>query len=283
MKPLILAFDLDHMLFEVKLDHTEKSTLSSSAGAYLGSGDHESVKNPVLKTDSITNEDLKAATIATINRQEMSEIFRKMQCILDTAKRQNATCPLAVKIITSSSYDKKYVLKLLDKFYFFSLPILQDDERFPIEYYNYDDLEDLTAIPTLPDFPTKSGMIDPRKEKLLSKMYPIWAQKMANLEKKRVILVDNADYNIAAVASKGFTGLHYPTTPNDRLDGITYTTHGKSCLNELHRLIDEVTVSLQKPESIKPASDNKPAWTVTQTSKLKFVFKRSPLPVELDV
>jgi hypothetical protein len=241
VNPLILIFDLDETLFHVQEKQYQKARnpLSESATNIL-SKSTEGIKTKFPLVGQFPNVS-RADKITAIAREKMKGIFQKIHDTNRLAESKGLIAPIIVKIMTTASYDEKYVKRLLDEFYFENDNPIRTG-AFRIEYFNKDSLEGKVEVPS--DKPTKTGTMDPRKARLIDKKFEEWAKYLPGLTKDNVVLIDNADVNIVAVESLGFKAIHYPTTPLDRLDTKSYTKDAPKAFEELDDRINKVAKAI---------------------------------------
>ena len=256
--PLVLIFDLDETMFSTKLWDEPTRSLSESAENILSKSSDGQVLNPVMMSNE--EQEFRVERVTALNRRIMKLIFEKIHQVIEKAKQQNIESPIAVKIITAATYHEPHIKKLFDAFYAENRALFTKEE-IPIEYFNVFDFDDLGPIDSKQ---TKSEKIDPRKADLIFKKFKEWKEQMPGLTRDRVILIDNADYNIEAVKGLGFEALHYATTPEDRLDDKKFRKMGTQVITKLSTLIDDIDRSLSSSAS-----------KVTEASK----SRRMPPPI----
>lgn len=234
VNPLVLIFDLDDTIFSTQLEKHTPSPLSKSARNSLSKSDKGQVDNPVLaevNKDGTTKE-VHAHKLTAINREEMSKIFIKIYEVMEASKGKKIKCPIAVKIMTSATYGEKYVKKIFDRFFGEGTDRFTNGD-FPIQYFNYEDLNIDTK-----NYPLAE---DARKVALMDKMFKSWQKALKGLKPERVILIDNGNYNIKAIETyAAYTAIHYPTTPKDRSRKQKFSKEGPRALSELMGYISEV-------------------------------------------
>ncbi len=241
--PVVFVFDLDETLFSIELEKGDREgKLSQSTKNQLSKSNRGVMKEPPLVLTP-EGEELKADSLIAISRETIKKIFNEINDTVQKARSLEKKPPIAIKIITTATYDEKYVKRVLDHLYFNDEKILEDN-KLPIEYYNKNNLTRGSEITNPEGVLTNEGTIDTRKVILMEEKFPQWQKDMPGLEKKRVVLVDNADYNTEAVKYHGFSALHYATTPQDRLRNISYTQTGPETVKQIENYINEAKASL---------------------------------------
>lgn len=247
INPLILVFDLDETLFLTKTseDDDAKSRLSSSSKRCVSTGNKGQIYDPLLlsKIEGHDIYEYHAAKVSAINRKKIKKIFKEISKIMWESNRRDIKCPIAVKVITSGTYEVNSIKSMFDYFYGRGKNTFSNG-NLPIEYFNRDDLDNSLKKKHDTTKTTKSGLIDPKKADLMNRHYPVWKNAMPGLRKKRVILIDNLDQNTQAALQYGFGALHYPTTPDDRNDALKFSIQGPHVLDELSNLVKELKKSV---------------------------------------
>ena len=236
-------------MFSVELSEKDESPLSSSAKKALSKSDKGKVKHDLMLTTYEENERvvLSANKVPAINRSEMKGIFDKIYAIIEKSKSMHIECPIAVKILTAGGYSEEHVKRLFDRFFGSNYSSLFKEGDFPVEFFNYYDLNAIALKKNPTGTKTRSGYIDLRKVSLLEDKFAGWEKVMHGLKKDRIVLIDNADYNTEAVKSKGFTAVHYPTTPSDFRDRDINFTQGKhEAISKITALIKEIEDSMEQ-------------------------------------
>lgn len=219
----VLIFDLDETIFQTLLSQNARSHLSRSAENSLSNSTDGTCEGVQI------TENEQAYKIQAIARKEMKEIFDKIYQVIIDSKNHQMSSPIAVKIITAGLYEEEIVKKIFDQFF------SEGDNRFstnefPVEYFR-----------------RNKYLANLNKAQVILNNFDKWEKSMpTKLNKDRVILIDNAEFNTIAVEEAGFSVLHYPTTIYERPPGTKYSEESPKIFKKLHSIIDEANLSLQE-------------------------------------
>lgn len=252
--PKVIIFDLDETLFFAKFKKNPGDILSKSAEMSLSSS---SEGIGAIKDVEDSKKTIHASIeVTAIERQRMKQFFAEVYEVIKMAREKDQPVPIAIKIMTSGLYEERHVRDLFNQFYALEDGPVFFTEKFPIEHFNRKKYDEKLQIefnefyksrtlrhephnnPLLQKYATaNSAFSDPRKAMLISLNEKKWLEQMPGLELKDIVLFDNANYNIFAVQDKGYSFIHYPTTPQERHESQRFSDQKDQAFAQLSDLV----------------------------------------------
>lgn len=156
----------------------------------------------------------------------------KFKMIFETIKQEREKDPKSVslKIITSGPFVKEELRKILNKYYPDTMFKNEGDVEICNKLDLYDGNEDRAFMKILDPRSqlgdhhgvTMSGKRNEIKAEFMRKMLPKWREQQPDLTPREVYLWDDDDAVVLGVNTLGFTGVHFPTNIETRLNNVEF-------------------------------------------------------------